>query len=216
MSRNKAETLRRVLECSVIEFGKNGYHLTRVADIASLARCSTETIYDVYHNKDGLFAAAVDHVVATQLGMSDAGALIATHLDGVDCPILGICKLTTLYGKPLVSDTYPAIILQLFGAGEKTPQQAWGAMLERRDKFSQKIAALIVQGQAERLMETGDPHAAAHLLLRAVGFIEAWRMRLSQEPITLAHINGCARTAVRAFATADGIKRLDSLGPFEG
>jgi hypothetical protein len=63
---------------------------------------------------------------------------------------------------------------------------------------------------------TGDPQSAAHLMLRAVGFMEAWRRRLSEQDMTMAHIHECARVAVRAFATPAGQARLDALPPFYG
>ncbi len=214
--RNKSVTLKRVLHCAVREFANNGYHAARVADIAAMAQCSTETIYDVYENKAGLFGAAVDHVIALHFETVTVNPLLDSVLDGVTCPIDGLCRVTTLYGKPLVSEDYPALLLQLFGAGTAMPKTAWAGMIGRRDAFGDRLVALVRQGQDENLVMTGDPQSAAHLMLRAVGFMEAWRRRLSEQDMTMAHIHECARVAVRAFATPAGQARLDALPPFYG
>lgn len=216
MQRNKAATLERVLQSSVQEFARKGFHMARVSDIASLARCSTETIYDVYISKDGLFSAAVDHVIESHFGSVDVPTLFKTHLDGVDCPMDGLCRMATLFGKPLISETFLAIMLQVFGSGTKPPEQAVAAMQTRRNEFDAGLSELVAEAQAQKLFDTGDATAAAHLILSTVGVVEAWRMRMFQEAMTVAHIHESARRAVRAFATAEGRLRLDALPPFEG
>lgn len=216
MQRNKAATLERVLQSSVQEFAKKGYHLARVSDIASLARCSTETIYDVYISKDGLFTAAVDHVIETHFGTVDVPTLFKTELEGVDCPVDGICRMATEFGKPLISETFLAIMMQLFSSGPKPPGQALAALFNRRAEFDSELAALIAAAQEQKLLETGDPRAAANLILSTVGVIEALQMRVAAKTLTAAHIHASARRAVGAFATAAGRARLASLPAFEG
>ena len=65
-----------VLEQAMDWFWSHGYGQTGVRDIVGAAGCATTSLYSAFGNKDGLFAAVVDHYVETQLrpALDDIGS----------------------------------------------------------------------------------------------------------------------------------------------
>jgi AcrR family transcriptional regulator len=57
--RMKTKTLQRLLETAADLFLEQGFDNVSVAAIAKAAHCSTATVYDIYGNKEGLFAEAI-------------------------------------------------------------------------------------------------------------------------------------------------------------
>jgi len=57
--RKKTKTLQRLLETAANLFLEQGFDNVSVAAIAKAAHCSTATVYDIYGNKEGLFAEAI-------------------------------------------------------------------------------------------------------------------------------------------------------------
>lgn len=62
MARRKEENRARLLETAIRLFGNQGYHSTTVPDIVRESGSSTGAFYFYFHNKEDVFAAALESV----------------------------------------------------------------------------------------------------------------------------------------------------------
>jgi AcrR family transcriptional regulator len=63
MSDKKTTSLAAALDVAADVFSRHPFTEVKVADIARRAHCSTTTIYEVYGGKEGLFIAAMRHLI---------------------------------------------------------------------------------------------------------------------------------------------------------
>jgi len=94
-----AETRRAILDAAVARFGRDGYRVTSVADIARDASVGGTVAYAYFPSKEALFLAAVDE---------DAAAVIQEGL-------------STILGNPGVPDWRQMLIFTLVDAVERHP-----------------------------------------------------------------------------------------------
>ena len=85
-ARYRLEVTNELLDASVAHFGRHGFELSKVAEIARQCGVTTGSIYSRWTNKRMLFAGAVDHVTGElsasalqQAKDSNAGAQGALH-----------------------------------------------------------------------------------------------------------------------------------------
>jgi AcrR family transcriptional regulator len=58
MSNKKVESIERAIEAAAAMFSDRRYEDVSIAEIATRARCSSATIYEVFETKKGLYRAA--------------------------------------------------------------------------------------------------------------------------------------------------------------
>ncbi len=63
MARNAAATRRSILGASIVEFAQRGFAGARIDTIAEASGVNKRMIYVYFTDKDGLFAAALHHVI---------------------------------------------------------------------------------------------------------------------------------------------------------
>lgn len=71
-----AQTRRAVLDAAIVRFGRDGYRLTSVADIARDASVGGTVAYAYFANKEALFFAAVDEDAAAVIEEGLGSALV--------------------------------------------------------------------------------------------------------------------------------------------
>src|SRR4051794_29555945 len=94
-----AETRRAILDAAITRFGREGYRVTSVADIARDAGVGGTVAYAYFPNKEALFLAAVDE---------DAAAVIHEGLSSV-------------LASPGVPDWRQVLIITLVAAVDRHP-----------------------------------------------------------------------------------------------
>ena len=218
MQRNKAATLERVLLSSVQEFAQKGFHLARVSDIAALARCSTETIYDVYVSKEGLFMAVVAHVFEHRLVDDAALDTLEAKLNTASDPIERAVTVLTNYTSLQVEETFLAILYQVLSAKTCVPTPAVLSLFSRRRRFQAWLESALEAGVKDGSMAVGDIVQACEVLCNATGVMLAATRQLFSPHIPLETPFETARKAVSAFCTQTGAERLTKLAtiPFQG
>ena len=72
-------TRRAILEAAIDRFGRDGYRVTSVADIARDAGVSGTAAYAYFDGKEALFLAAVDEDAAAAISQGMAGVLDERH-----------------------------------------------------------------------------------------------------------------------------------------
>lgn len=93
------QTRRRILDAAVVRFGRDGYRVTAVADIARDAGVGGTVAYAYFPNKEALFLAAIDE---------DAAAVIEEGL-------------SSIVGHATVADWRQTLIFTLIDAVEDHP-----------------------------------------------------------------------------------------------
>jgi AcrR family transcriptional regulator len=213
MSRNKAATLERVLQSSVQEFSQKGFHLARVSDIASAARCSTETIYDVYVSKEGLFKAAIAHVFETLFGDTNAVVEFGNQIQKIECPITQAATVLTNFGSAHMDESYQAVMFQLLAANTSATESVITMIVGRRRQFGSWCREALERATEQNLMVVGDTAVAAELLLDALGLLAASKRRFFGDLAPALSPFDTAREAMKAFCTSKGLATLTTMGP---
>lgn len=213
MSRNKALTLERVLEASVREFSQKGFHLARVSDIASAARCSTETIYDVYVSKEGLFKAAIAHVFETLFGDTESLTEFGNQLQKIQCPITQAATVLTNFGAAHADESYQAVMFQLLATNTSATDSVMAMLIERRRQFGSWCREALERATAQNVMIIGDTAIAAELLLDALGLLAASKRRFFGDLAPALSPFDTAREALKAFCTSKGLATLKAMDP---
>jgi AcrR family transcriptional regulator len=213
MQRNKAATLERVLQSAIQEFAHKGFHQTRVSDIASAARCSTETIYDVYVSKEGLFAAVVDDVFAAYIRDASYTAKIEVWILSHSDPVDRAMAALTAYAVPQMDETFLAILYQVLSARQMSPTTPVKALFQRRQYFIGQLERILEEGASQGQFVLGDAKDASTLLCYATGIVLGARERLLGEAASARSIFEDLRNALNAFCTPSGRARLSELEP---
>jgi AcrR family transcriptional regulator len=216
MQRNKAATLERVLQSSVQEFAQKGFHLARVSDIASMARCSTETIYDVFVSKEGLFTAVVQHVFEERFGEDGAIEALGVQVAAIKDPLERACAILTFYTAPQMDPTFLAIMYQVMASGNSAPNSSIAALYKRREQFKAWITDAFAKARDDGLIQFGNLDAASETALSSLGIMLGAKYQFFGPLMTPEAAFDAARSTLSAFATAKGLKRLASLAPIDG
>jgi AcrR family transcriptional regulator len=213
MQRNKAATLGRVLQSSVLEFAQKGFHLARVSDIAAAARCSTETIYDVFINKEGLFMAVVEHVFDTHVGNAELIAAQEAWMDNFKDPVERAAATLTAFTTPQVDETFIAILYQVMSLHALLPAQSIKGLHERRQRYLNRVQRALQEGAKQGLFVFAEAGPASEVLCNATGILLGARQQFYKsldEPETAFET---ARKSLAAFCAPEGKAKLDSLTP---
>lgn len=149
-------------------FARDGYANARVVEIAAEANVSTRTIYNLFQDKPGLFAAVVEHV-----GREFVGSRLKTIEDELSGggPIAEV--LTAFAHRWLTQSQDLAVYLQLASRIQADRAQVPQEILDRGMKIGPERVQRALATQLQRFMyagslRTADPHVAALHLLQLV------------------------------------------------
>lgn len=176
--RNAAEqtTAEAIVAAAEQLFIEQGYHATRVSEVARLADVSIGSIYVHYENKEGLYGAVVERALDIEERYLDA--------------VLGSEKLTDLEKVIALGEAYmqffrdfPGHFRLLMLPFESTPEEAVNSPVGRqvtargarqRERLAAAIASCVEQGL---MREDVDPERAANFWWAAWNGVIALTMR---------------------------------------
>lgn len=177
-SRPDAEqsTSEAIIAAAEARFIDQGYHATRVSEVARLADVSIGSIYVHYENKEGLYAAVIERALDIE----------ERYLDGV----LGSDTLSDLEKVIALGEAYmqffrdhPGHFRLLMAPFESTPEEAVNSPIGRqitargarqRERLAQAIANCVEQGL---MREDVDPERSANFWWAAWNGVIALTMR---------------------------------------
>ncbi|MDQ6805640.1 MAG: TetR family transcriptional regulator [Actinomycetota bacterium] len=154
MPYDAAATRSRLIEAAVVEFAAFGLAGARVDRIATVAAANKRAIYDYFSNKEGLFDAALTHVI---------GNLIEA--------------------VPLREDDLPGYAAELFDYLQEHPEAvrmlSWRRL--ERPEAGPHIADTLVEGMTkvgERSHADNHEHAIdpVDLVILTIGLANAWHL----------------------------------------
>ena len=151
-------TRQRVLDAAREVFERDGYHATRVADIAAGAGVAQGTFYKYFRSKDDIFRALTNQVVMEMMERT------RRHEERVDDPVTRITLANWRYLSAYRDDAdYLAVVWQVMSDADYRDfwvrvRQNWADALERW------VTAEVCNGSADRRLD-------AHIAARALGLM---------------------------------------------
>jgi AcrR family transcriptional regulator len=209
--RNKTATLERVLQAAIGEFSQRGFHGARVADIAAAARCSTETIYDVYLNKEGLFGAAASEVARAAFGTAGNQNDVKAALDVLPCPVARAVRAVEAYAIGQHSDAFAGLFFQVLTNPAHVPAGLVTEVFSQWESYTTYGGVALRAACAEGLAQVEDPTAAAKLIMKSVGIVDKGYGLFFGAHWPESAPFDMARSAIGVFLTPAGRERLASL-----
>ncbi len=163
----------RLLAAAVAAVDELGYVGTTVGDIASRARVSRRTFYELFANREECLAAVLEDVVA----------LIGGELAGLGLEGLGWCERVRggLWGILGFLDREPALarvcVVQVLRGG--------AGVLERREELLGALAAVVDEGRLEGARGAGcTPLTAEGVVGAAFSIVYARLLRGERRPLS--------------------------------
>jgi AcrR family transcriptional regulator len=144
-------------------FRRNGYHGTALEDIAEGLGISKPTLYHYVKNKRDLLYQC--HLAAAEQALSTICP--DKSLNGLE----RLRRTISRYVQSMIGeDSYSVVILE-----EKSlsPTQLT-KVIHERDKFEGALVEMILKGQAEGLINPGEPRFAVFNVLGAVNWVTKW------------------------------------------
>jgi AcrR family transcriptional regulator len=209
--RNKTATLERVVQAAISEFSQRGFHGARVADIAAAARCSTETIYDVYLNKEGLFGAAANEVLRAAFGTAGNQNDFKAALDGIPCPVTRAVRAVEAYAIGQQSDAFAGLFFQVLTNPAHVPAGLVADVFAQWESYTTYVGAALRSACAEGLAQVEDPAAAAKFVMKSVGIVDRGYGLFFGAHWPESAPFDMARAAIGVFLTPAGRERLAGL-----
>ncbi len=158
-SRRKHE---RILDCAAGQFAQNGYAGTSVAQIALAANVGKPTIYAKYGNKEALFKAALESVLAAHIESAEA-------LDAESDPEQGLALQLAEILSLSLRDEFLGLFRLFLTEGHKFPELV-DAFNAANATSVELLLPHIARIKADRGLAT-SPEAVARLLLAGVNEI---------------------------------------------
>ncbi|MCY1126913.1 TetR/AcrR family transcriptional regulator [Frigidibacter sp. RF13] len=145
MPRTREFDEEKVLTAAMHAFRKRGYAGNSIKDLSAATGLTTGSIYNSYGDKDGLFAAALEHYNRTVLARRIAAyAATGRGIDGLKTLFL------TLLQEP-DGGSYGCLITNTaveFGGGAPVPGPTVAGLATLRDLFADRLGAAGLPGPA--------------------------------------------------------------------
>ncbi|WP_027211401.1 TetR/AcrR family transcriptional regulator [Burkholderia sp. WSM2232] len=151
----------QVLNRAIDLFSASGYSAAGISDLSQATGLTAGSLYKAYHDKEGIFAKALDRYITRR------EAEIAAMLEGAENGRAGIAALLSLYARLSQGKEGKLGCLMVAGIAELPQFSHAGDVL--RGQLSRRQSALInlvVRGQADgSITTTSAPATVADLLL---------------------------------------------------
>lgn len=167
-AKDKARSLDLALEVAIKLFMRDGFERTRINEISRASGCSTETIYDAYGSKQGLW----DHVLSVQSRRSFARAEhLRAQCLGEPCPIARVHRLLAALLLEFCSEPERGFVRILMADYTRAPQPIRRDVFKSMQRDVDIFTAAVEQAGQDGLTTTPNPIAGGRVL--ASGLLHA-------------------------------------------
>jgi AcrR family transcriptional regulator len=188
-------TASRLLEITAEMLVNQGYSAVSIAELATRARCSTATIYEMFETKEQLFREALLY-----LQQREPGPVLCSNGPD-DQAFIAILDYSVARIAFLSSARMRGMLLASLPWAERTREEM-RILFRERDQAGRLSEAIVAAMRAGHLHAVPDVEATAYCLLAAMSF-EPLMMNLYRfEPVdTIALL----RTVLAPFLTVTGV-----------
>ncbi len=185
--RRKDDRPAEIIDAAIELFGESGFGATRLEDVARRAGVSKGTVFVYFANKEELFRAVAQTVLASKLGGVRS---VATDFDR---PVAELIPALLEQAAQVMESRLPAMIRLLIAEARQFPDlvRVW------HDEVASKMLALVTgairAGQDRGEIKAGDPRIFAISIISPMFTLAIFREVFAETDIDLPDLGPLAR-----------------------